>query len=287
MKIVRFLGGLGNQMFQYAFYKALSQKFPHVKVDIRDFQQYNLHNGFELEKVFDIQLKKATPFEINLLDHRNRKLKYRKLRRLLFVKGEYDEEKQLFSYDPTLFEDNSSKLYWGYWQHHQYVDRVADQLKKDFSFSIPAPSKNLDLLKELYKEMQSVAIHVRRGDYLKDPYLSGLVDLAYFEKGIDLMRDRLERPRFYVFSDDIPWCKANLPLDNATFVDWNNGANSYRDMQLISSCKHAIISNSSFSWWGAWLNRNPDKLIVVPKIWYRSPDVLDTAQMHPEEWINI
>ncbi len=286
MKIVRFLGGLGNQMFQYAFYKALKQQFKQVKADIHEFDKYTLHNGFELEEIFPVQLKYASLLEISLLDHRNRAWKYRKLRKLLFMKGEYYEEWPFFSYKASLFSDHAPKLYWGYWQHHRYVDRVADQLRKEFVFPCLRPSKNLDLLKALEREGNSVAIHVRRGDYLKDAYLGGLVNLAYFEHGISYMKERLGHPRFYIFSDDMAWCKENLPLGkDATFVDWNKGVESYRDMQLISQCKHAIISNSSFSWWGAWLNQHPDKIIIVPKIWMRSADIPNTAQMHPENWI--
>ncbi|MEH6307019.1 alpha-1,2-fucosyltransferase [Olivibacter sp. CPCC 100613] len=287
MKIVRFLGGLGNQMFQYAFYKALEKQFDTVKADIREFKTYKLHNGFELENVFDIRLRRASALEVNLLDHRNRQWKYRKLRRLLLLKGEYYEEQTLFSYNASLFDDSSSKIYWGYWQNHLYVERVADQLRKDFTFSDLKPSKNFDLLNELEQSEQSVAIHIRRGDYLKDPYLGGLVNLDYFEKAISLIRGQVEKPIFYIFSDDILWCKENLPLNDneANFIDWNKGAESYLDMQLMSNCKHAIISNSSFSWWAAWLNTNPDRLIVVPKVWYRLPEKSDFRQMHPSSWV--
>lgn len=289
MKIVRFLGGLGNQMFQYAFYKALEKQFDTVKADIREFKTYKLHNGFELENVFDIRLRHASALEVNLLDHRNRQWKYRKLRRLLFLKGEYYEEQTLFSYEASLFDDTRSKIYWGYWQHHLYVERVADQLRKDFTFPDLKPSKNLDLLNELEQSEQSVAIHVRRGDYLKDPYLRGLVNLDYFEKAISLIRSQVEKPIFYIFSDDILWCKENLPLsDNeAKFIDWNKGVESYRDMQLMSNCKHAIISNSSFSWWAAWLNVCPRKIIITPKIWHRFHKVQNVEQIHPEMWTRI
>lgn len=289
MKIVRVLGGLGNQMFQYAFYKALDKQFGTVKADVREFKTYKLHNGFELKDVFDIKLKHASPLEVNLLDHRNRQWKYRKLRRLLFLKGEYYEEQTLFSYNASLFDDPRSKVYWGYWQHYLYVERVADQLRKDFIFPNLKPSKNLDLLNELKQNEQSVALHVRRGDYLKDPFLGGLVNLDYFEKAISLIKGQIEKPVFYVFSDDMSWCRENLPLsdDKAKFIDWNKGAESYRDMQLMSNCKHAIISNSSFSWWAAWLNQHPGKVIIVPKTWYRSPNTHDTEQMHPRMWMRI
>jgi len=287
MKIVRFLGGLGNQMFQYAFYKALACRYNNVKADLRGFNEYRLHNGFELERVFPIKLNPASNFEINLLDNRNREWKYRKLRKLLFIKARYFEESDLFNYNEAILKDNSSKIYWGYWQHHRYFEEVASQLLNDFTFSQPGDSKDKTLLREINAGQESVAIHVRRGDYLRDPYLGGLVDMEYFEKGIALVRERLRNPKFYVFSDDMPWCKQYLNLQEAVFVDWNKGNDSYRDMQLMSHCKHAIISNSSFSWWGAWLNRNPNKIVVVPKVWYRSADINNTEQMHPESWVKL
>jgi hypothetical protein len=287
MKIVRFLGGLGNQMFQYAFYKTLLYRFKNVKADLTGFSDYTLHNGFELEQIFPIKLNPASNFEINLLDNRNREWKYRKLRKLLFVKACYFEELELFKYNDAILKDSSSKIYWGYWQHHKYFEDVADQLLEDFRFSEPVGLKNKTLLKEIDANEESVAIHVRRGDYLKDPYLGGLVDVEYFGKGITLIREQLENPKFYVFSDDIAWCKQYLNLQEAAFIDWNKGDDSYRDMQLMSHCKHAIISNSSFSWWAAWLNRNPAKVIIVPKVWYRSSGVSETSQMHPKEWTRL
>ncbi|MFC6102639.1 alpha-1,2-fucosyltransferase [Olivibacter domesticus] len=287
MKIIRFLGGLGNQMFQYAFYKALQYRFRNVKADLTGFSDYTLHNGFELERIFPIRLHSASNFEINLLDSRNREWKYRKLRKLLFINAGYFEELDLFNYNEAILKDNSSKIYWGYWQHHRYFDEVTDELLADFKFNEPEDLKNKTLLQEINANEESVAIHVRRGDYLKDPYLGGLVDVEYFEKGIALVRERLRNPKFYVFSDDITWCKQYLNLQESVFIDWNKGNDSYRDMQLMSHCKHAIISNSSFSWWGAWLNRSPNKVIVVPKVWYRSSNVLDTSKMHPRIWIKI
>ncbi|HWV74314.1 MAG TPA: alpha-1,2-fucosyltransferase, partial [Pseudosphingobacterium sp.] len=196
-------------------------------------------------------------------------------------------ESKLFNYNDAILKDSSSKVYWGYWQHHKYFADVADQLLEDFRFSEPVDLKNKTLLQEINANEESVAIHVRRGDYLTDPYLGGLVDIEYFEKGIALIRERLKNPKFYVFSDDISWCKQYLNLHEAVFIDWNKGNDSYRDMQLMSLCKHAIISNSSFSWWAAWLNRNFAKIIIVPKVWYRSSNVADTEQMHPREWIRF
>lgn len=287
MKIVRFLGGLGNQMFQYAFYAALSQRFKHVKADIAGFKGYHLHNGFEMESIFKVKLKYASNFEVGLLDTQNRQWKYRKMRRLLFVRGGYYEERDLFSYDENLLNDASSLLLWGYWQNWRYVESVAERLRNEFVFPAASTPDNRSLLRELEQQESSVAIHVRRGDYLENPYLGGLVDVNYFRKGVSMIRNMVNNPRFYVFSDDVTWCKENLGLaEEALFVDWNRGDESYRDMQLMANCKHAIISNSSFSWWGAWLIENQSKKIIVPQLWYRAHGI-STDDMHPTTWIRI
>lgn len=287
MKIVRFLGGLGNQLFQYAFYLALSERFKSVKADLSGFKDYTLHNGFELERVFGVQLKEASNFEVNLLDAQKRDWFYRKCRRLLFVKAAYQEERKLFSFDEALLDDPSSKLYWGYWQHHRYVELVKDSLLHNLRFPAITDQRNADLLASIHQAgSKAVAIHVRRGDYLTDPYLSGLATEHYFNEAIDRIRSRISNAKFFIFSDDIPWCKAHLRLDNGFYVDWNKGEHSFRDMQLMSQCSHAILSNSSFSWWGAWLMENSDKVIVAPAVWYRAPGI-DTKDMHPERWIRI
>jgi len=286
MKIIRFLGGLGNQMFQYAFYELLKQRFGNVKVDLSAYKEH-VHNGFELERIFNIKLKQASQLEINLRDHRNRKWKYRKLRRITFLKPRYYEEEFLFSYDESLFVNTSLKIYSGYWQNYRYLNSVSDKLRQSFIFPKLVQLKDINLFEELQRQEESVAIHVRRGDYIKDPFLGGLVGLGYFEDGISIMKRQLTNPKFYVFSDDIEWCKINLNLHDAVFVDWNKGLDSFRDMQLMSRCKHAIISNSSFSWWAAWLNPFVDKLVVVPKVWWKGPHASNTVDMHPKEWIRI
>lgn len=287
MKIVRYLGGLGNQMFQYAFYKALKQHFKRVKADLGGFESYGLHNGFELEKVFDIRLVRASPLEVRVLDPHHRQWPYRKLRRILNVRNAYFEERVPFSFDRSIFSDASSRLFWGYWQHCQYLSAIEDDLRKDFSFSPLQDAKSLGLVERLEGDGDYVAVHVRRGDYLKDPYLGGMVTLGYFQQALSLLNGLVANPRFVVFSDDVNWCRQHLNPPNALYVDWNRGKESFRDMQLMSRCQHAIISNSSFSWWGAWLNPNPKKIVVVPRVWCSPALATDTVGMHPKEWIKM
>jgi len=285
MKIVRFLGGLGNQMFQYAFYKSLTKKSRSVKADLTEFEGYALHNGFELERVFNIHLPSVSRFWVNIYDSGNSKFVYRKLRKLLGLKKAFYSENPIFSFDREILEDKTSKLYWGYWQNASYFKDILPELLNDFQFKEPLTGKNLTTLDTILHS-ESVALHVRRGDYLNEPLLGGICDLEYFRNAIAIMNQKVADPRYFVFSNDQDWCKANLPLSGATFVDWNQSENSYIDMQLMSNCKHLIISNSSFSWWAATLNNNPQKVIISPKRWVND-ELLDTSGLINNTWITL
>ncbi len=285
MKIVQFLGGLGNQMFQYALYKALQREFSNVKADLHGYQNYSLHNGFELENVFNIKLKTINPFTRNIYIKHNRKWVYRKLRRILNVKNAYQEEKSLFAFDPSILTDPKPRYYWGYWQNLQYFERIADELRSDFNFKKKLTGTNQQTLAQI-NQSQSIAIHVRRGDYLKDPLLGGLCGVDYYQAAIELIQMKVASPKFFIFSDDIAWCKEHLGLTNAAFITWNTGQKSYIDMQLMSACKHNIIANSSFSWWAAWLNPNQSKIVVYPKKWVNDHQT-EESMATPETWIAL
>lgn len=284
MKIVRFLGGLGNQMFQYAFYLSLSKKFQGVKADLSKFDEYKLHNGFELDKVFDIQLTEASKFETRLLDNQYRKWGYRKLRKVLNKKNAYTEEKELFTYNEDIFADKKDRLYWGYWQNINYLRGIELTLKKHLTFKQELDDKNRDILTAI-EQSNSVGIHVRRGDYINDPLLGGIATLDYYLQAIELIIQKVEAPSFFIFSNDINWCKENFNLARTIYVHGNIGSNGYIDMLLMSKCKHQIIANSSFSWWAAWLNENPEKTVIAPKTWANGID--NSRDVCPTSWIRI
>ncbi|GGG76610.1 alpha-1,2-fucosyltransferase [Parapedobacter pyrenivorans] len=266
MKVVKFLGGLGNQLFQYAFFCALQQKFPKVRADLSEYDSYGRHNGFELERIFGVQLPQLTPFERRLFSWEDRRWLQRKLRRIYGTKRAYYEEKVLFGYDGPIFEDRKHRYYWGYWQHIRYIERVADRLRAELRFPDFSSLENIRLA-EVLADKNTVSVHVRRGDYINDPLLGGICDVGYYQRALAYIGAHVDHPRFIFFSDDIPWCRKNFPNPYAVFVDWNTGKDSFRDMQLMSLCKHHIIANSSFSWWGAWLNTQPDKIVVSPSRW--------------------
>lgn len=283
MKIVRILGGLGNQMFQYAFYKALQNQNKRVLADVSLFNDYKAHNGFELEDIFDLKVNKASQFTIDLYYTPNRKWYLRKLRRLLNLKNTYQEEANEFAFDKTYLSDLKPYLYFGYWQNEGYFKNI--DLSKDFVFKNPLSAKNQQILEQI-KECTSISIHVRRGDYLNHPQLGNLCNLDYYSAAIKLMQSKFEQATFFIFSNDIVWCKEHLQIENAIYIDWNNGRDSYIDMQLMSHCYHHIIANSSFSWWAAWLNTNPDKIVIAPRKWVNSQTV-PVSQIIPESWTSI
>ncbi|QPH38835.1 alpha-1,2-fucosyltransferase [Pedobacter endophyticus] len=285
MKIVKILGGLGNQMFQYAFYLALRKNFGTVKISTASFDEYTLHNGFELEHIFNIQADYASGVMSKIYDPTFNKWNIRKLRRVFGLKKTYYEEKKLFDFDKQALEENvSNRLYWGYWQNERYFIDIADEITNAFKFRPPLSAKN-KLVNEEIKHSNSVAIHVRRGDYLTNELLGGLCGLDYYQQAISILEQRIPNAIYFIFSNDIDWCKAHLNLPKASAINWNHGLQSYVDMQLMSACKHQIIANSSFSWWAAWLNSYSEKIVIAPKIWANGIDNND--QVCPKTWLRI
>jgi hypothetical protein len=284
MKIVKLLGGLGNQMFQYAFYRSLQNKGINVYADLSDFEDYPLHNGYELERVFNIHVKTPGKFLLELFKPNQSKWIFRKLKRILNLKNTYRVEENELRFDAS-FLDNNNNYYAGYWQNEEYFQTIANQIKHDFKFPEIEEIKNQTVMQQI-NQAEGVALHVRRGDYLKDPLLGNICDLNYYEQAILTINSKIKNAQFFVFSDDMGWCQQNLKLENVTYIDWNKGNSSYIDMQLMSNCKHNIIANSSFSWWGAWLNNNTSKMVIAPKKWVNNLAADDT-DICPKNWIKL
>ena len=138
--------------------------------------------------------------------------------------------------------------------------------------------------------VNSVSIHVRRGDYLTNPVTfqtHGLCDIDYYKKAIDEILDLVDKPHFFIFSDDQSWAKSNIIFGAPTdYVMHNNSLKNYEDLRLMSYCRHHIIANSSFSWWGAWLGNNPEKIVIAPKKWFNDPKI-DTTDLIPDTWLRL
>jgi hypothetical protein len=285
MLIIKVKGGLGNQMFQYALYKSLKSLGRTVKLDISWYSRNNLHNGYELERVFGITPEYASIEEcFKLGDIELNKIYL--LKKMFFPKKTHYFEKVLFSFDQEVF--TCDKAYFeGSWQNEKYFKNIREEILDEFSF------KNIDSRNKRFSELisseNSISIHVRRGDYVSNPKAAKLhgniCNIGYYNKAINLMNKQIKDPKYVIFSDDIEWCIENLHLnENSTLVDRNKGVDSYKDMYLMSKCRHNIIANSSFSWWGAWLNRNPEKIVVAPKKWVNN---MNTVEICPKEWIQI
>jgi hypothetical protein len=292
MIITQIIGGLGNQMFQYAAGRALSLKNDaRLVLDIAGFENYELHQGFELQRVF------SHPFEIASRADIRRVLGWQSpasIRRIvsrrpfasLFRKRFVVEPH--FNYWPGINNLTNDCYLSGYWQSEKYFSEVASQIRADFVFRLPMGNQNAELARQII-QVNAVSLHVRRGDYAINPKTAathGLCSLDYYRESIRYVAERVVQPHFFIFSDDIAWVERNLKIDFPhTYVQHNRGAESYNDMRLMSLCRHHIIANSSFSWWGAWLTSSFEKIVIAPRKWFASQT--DVQDLFPDGWVTL
>lgn len=247
-----FSGGLGNQMFQYALLLSLKSKGVNVVADKSLYKYLQMHNGYELARVFGIKE--------SLIDKGGLYLMW--LRLIMKYKP-----KRIFSGD-TLFFNNEiitspKKYISGYWQSEMYFKDVEQQVRSAFIFQ-NIDQYNIDIAQSM-QNCTSVSLHIRRGDYIS--YGMSIVGKDYYEKAVGIVLKKLGKVKFYIFSDDEEESRRiadDMGIDYQ-ILNHNKGENSYKDMYLMSRCKHNIIANSSFSWWGAWLNDNTEKMVIAPK----------------------
>ena len=262
MIIIKIKGGLGNQLFQYAVGRAvaLHHKSP-LKLDLTIFKTYELHE-YLLDQ-FAIQADMATENEISELKGGNNLL-FSALRKARVVKRKsYFKEKRSSYFDASVFK-NDDVYFDGYWQNELYFSGIRELLLREFEFISSMSDVGCAYL-ECIKKSNSVSLHIRRGNYLNLKNVN-VLDVDYYMKAVDYLRKSIEKPTFFIFSDDLDWCKNSLGfLDNCVFVDRTK--TEIDDLKLMSFCQHNIIANSSFSWWGAWLNQNPNKTVIAPKDW--------------------
>ena len=316
MIIVRFTSGLGNQMFQYNFYRFLKEKYPQaqVRADLTWFYANNDHHGYELDRVFGLgkisrycieEAKKSDIYRatgqippiikgklakkaVYLMGPVNRILRehsktYARVNRIDQLDGDIDNH---------LVMDDDGKLYrpvyeavsnldlskdWyitGFWiEECFYHDRV-DKLKRELIFPKITDEANTAMAGDI-QSCNSVSIHVRRGDYLSSTYSSMFKSLGreYYEAAVNIIKERVDNPHFYIFSDDPEYIDSAFEwLDERTIVNLNSGDDSYRDMQLMSMCKHNIVANSTFSQWGAILNKNEGHMCIYPSAYLADED---------------
>jgi hypothetical protein len=272
MIISKITGGLGNQMFQYAIAKAISKKInDEFKLDISFYPKQTLRK-YELN-YFNIEENIAKEDEvIKLAGDENFWFKVkRKLGLNPKRPNSYFIEKETATFDKDVFNYEKNIYLDGYWQNEEYLKDTRDELLKDFTLKDDISKEAKKYLKDI-KNSQSISLHVRRGDYVQNSHANsvhGISDLEYYKKAIRYIEKNVESPNFYIFSDDISWCKENFYfLENKVFIDDTKCA--FDDLELMKNCKHNIIANSTFSWWAAWLNINNDKVVVAPKVWWVS-----------------
>ena len=292
MVIVRITWGLWNQMFQYAYIKALSLKNnSNFRLDIETFEHYKLHK-YCLE-FFNIQRKYCKISEVPFYKKFNSNNKY--LEYLLvkikclakkFNKNHYIEKQ--FNFDADFLNIKQGYVE-GYFQTEKYFIEYEDDIRKDFTFAI-SPSPENEKIIEKINSCNAISIHIRRWDYISNDTTNrvhGTCDLNYYKQAIGLIKEKIDNPIFFFFSDDINWAKEHLKVsEKSYYIDRNNANTNYEDMRLMSLCKHNIIANSSFSWWWAWLNSNPKKIVIAPSKWFND-NSRSTSDIIPSTWKKI
>ncbi len=289
MVIVNLIGGLGNQMFQYAAARRIAYvNNTELKLDISSFTAYKLHS-YSLNN-FSILESIASKKDIAI--YKNLKGIYKlinkfKIKCLPYYKCSYLREKN-YHFDSNILKVPGNVYLEGYWQSEKYFNDIKEIIHQEFCVKYNLEARNKELAKVI-NDCESVSIHIRRGDYVKNKttnQVHGVCSLDYYYKAIDIILEKCKNPYFFVFSDDHEWVKKNIKLKKKIiYIEHNSAEKNYEDLRLMSLCKNNIIANSSFSWWGAWLNTNPNKIIMAPKKWFNNN--LNTTDLIPKNWIII
>lgn len=296
MKIVNVIGGLGNQLFQYAFALSLKQRFPQedILLDIshygalffRAYKGRNLHNGYEMDRYFPgLSLQVATPRQIRRVTrYIPNYVLSRAARRWLPARASeiIQPKEEAFLYNPAVYDVTGDAYYEGYWHAISYFKDAYDLIAKEFSHGTPN-AYNQSMMDRM-QATESVGIHVRRGDYVGNSLVSGICTPAYYAEAVRRISAQVEHPTFFLFSNDLAWCEENIvPLlqgEAYVVVSENRGADSTWDLFLMTYCRHLIIANSTFSWWGAFLNRRGGR-VIAPAPWIRERGECD---MYLDSW---
>ena len=264
-QIVKVYGGLGNQLFQYSFalyLRKYSKK--EILLDTNEFSYIKHHSGLELDKLIFDEFK-----SISIFNH----LKYRLLKSL-FKHKYYQQNSNDINKLPSVEEFKNFEYLDGYWQTYSMINLIKEELLKSLR---PSELNGVEI------NEKSVGVHIRRGDYLNSKEIySGNCNTEYYKSAVEILEEKIVNPQFYIFSDDIPWCKKNFEfIKNKKFVDFNSS--SFEDFTLLLKFRNKIISNSTFSWWASMLNNNSN-IVITPKTWNNKISYTD---FFPNSWIKI
>lgn len=288
VKTIAFIGGLGNQLYQCALGESLLNKNIDISYSNQAINTYakkykgSMHEGFEINTVFDLDL----PL-VNVPNYYyDSKPGYGLIKKYLIKSNKYIKSNQS-CFDEETYKKIilDAKYIDGYWCDYRYSSDILEKANEHFRFKNMLDDRNKEVEKEIENTI-SCSIHVRRGDYLNHSDDYCILDNNYYLKAVDDINKKYGSVTYFIFSDDIKWCKDNLKLQNVKYVDWNKGNDSYKDMQLMSLCKINIIANSTFSEWAAYLNKNEDKMIVAPKHIFKKESSFKDYQ-RSADWIYI
>jgi hypothetical protein len=267
MIITKIIGGLGNQFFQYAAGRHLAEiHHAEFKIDISEFENYEPH-AYSLN-------------HFNIIEN------YASLEEIAELK--YMKEKH-FHFDPEILHLPDGSYLHGYWQSEKYFAGIAEIIRNELRVKSLLSGRDAEIAEQIGSH-DSVSVHIRRADYVTKKYteLFDPCSLKYYLVSIEQLSRVVKKPHFFVFTDDKAWVRENFQLPYPiTFVDHNGPEKNYEDLRLMSQCKHNIIANSSFSWWGAWLNKNPDKMVFTPKKWFSEKARNSSKDIIPDLWIKL
>lgn len=291
--VVRQISGLGNQLFQYAAGRYYAERYgAEMKIvldPVRNAVSHGYPRPFLLSHfAIGAPTQELLPADRFILTHRRwvRPVSsaFKSLRGIQ-VFAEKIEQRYTFMRDLPLQKNIKTLYLVGYWQAYQLVNEIENRLRLEFSLREPAQGKNLEILNQIRQSRNSISLHVRRGDYTLAAEGNIALPIDYYVQAISIFKNKFKDPVFFVFSDDIAFIKEHLPRDiRAVFVDHNDASSSHEDLRLMSACSNHIIANSTFSWWGAWLNPRTDKTVVAPKYWHLKKDSY-YPDLLPPNWI--
>jgi len=292
--IVKQVSGLGNQLFQYAAGRYFARMFSADLRIITAHPKHALSHGTFARPLllprFTIKapISEMTGLDKLLLSRRRPGHILSALITLLtrtHIAHEAFAKRYRFLPELLLPSGTSTLYLDGYWQACAYADAVVEDLRQEFRLKEAPTGHNLEMQNRIASASTPVSLHMRRGDYALAAEGNIALPLGYYARAISLMRQNLHHPIFFVFSDDLDFAKQNLPEDvERVFVEGNDDFSSHEDLRLMFACHHHIIANSSFSWWGAWLNSRPEKTVIAPRHWHLTPDSY-YPDLLPSSWL--
>jgi len=286
--IIEAIGGLGNQLFQYAIYFTLKKKYGDeaVYLYVGRYELITDNKGYQVDTVFYNAKSKKYNGEIDCYIDDGVDL-YSRIRRKFFGRNKSFVLEVKYGYNGGILKFDENRVYYlrGLWQSPKYFNDYQRELRSLLSF--PETYKTLD--NNFCNDTEHVSLHVRRGDYISNPkynrILNGVCDDVYYKNALAYLEDNIGKKfTILVFSDDLIWVRDNFKFLDKYNVRFIHGFSDFEDLYLMSRCDHNIIANSTFSWWGAWLNSHDNKIVVAPKLWFKS-DCCD--DLIPEDWIRL